>query len=158
MSVFDKAWSVVKEERVYPRDDGWEEIDPRIPGTYTMGMLQVKNTLEAQMPEYEFKLINNHPHRAGAAYKILRRLRKDIGKSMELSVNVTIYSPVFMSLGSRARAPGSKMVTGAGLARVRSRRQFWGPGTGFPRTQTTKTYIGTFACSSIVRCKVMWRP
>ena len=82
MTVFDTAWSVVKEGRVYPRDDGWEEIDPRIPGTHTMGMLQVKNTLETQMPEYEFKLINNHPHRTGAAYKILRRLRKDIGKSM----------------------------------------------------------------------------
>ena len=84
MTVFDTAWSVVKEGRVYPRADGWEEIDPRIPGTHTMGMLQVKNTLETQMPEYEFKLINNHPHRTGAAYKILRRLRKDIGKSMEL--------------------------------------------------------------------------
>ena len=83
MTAFDTAWSVVKEERVYPRDDGWEEIDPRIPGTHTKGMLQVKHTLEAQMPDYEFKLVNNHPNRTGSAYKILRRPREVI-KSMEL--------------------------------------------------------------------------
>lgn len=89
MSVFDTAWTVMKKAGAYPRDDGWEEIDPLMPGTSTMGMLRAKNILEAQMPEYEFKLVNNNTgYRPN--FKILRRLREtkhyedDVGKSMEL--------------------------------------------------------------------------
>ena len=81
MTAFDTAWTVMKKAGAYPRDDGWEEIDPLMPGTSTMGMLRAKNILEAQMPQYEFKLVNNHPHRAGSAYKILRRLRENGGRN-----------------------------------------------------------------------------